>query len=100
MTEELWLTYTEAAGKLGIKLDSVKRRVRARKWPRMTGNDGIVRIQIPHDALPDDRTEGRSVNQAEPDADLADVRPPNRRRNPCCRGRSTSRRAIGTADRS
>ena len=73
MTEEFWLTYTEAAGKLGIKLDSVKRRVRARKWPRMTGNDGIVRIQIPHDALPDDRTEGRSVNQAEPDVDLADV---------------------------
>lgn len=45
MIEE-WLTYAEAAERLNIKPDSVKRRARARKWPRRTGNDGLARVRI------------------------------------------------------
>lgn len=50
MTEN-WLTYADAAIRLGIKPDSVKRRARARRWPRRTGNDGLVQVCIPPDVL-------------------------------------------------
>lgn len=46
MTEE-WLTYAEAADRLSIKPDSVKRRARAKNWPRRVGNDGFARVQLP-----------------------------------------------------
>lgn len=48
-----WLTYADAAIRLGIKIDSVKRRAAARKWPRRQGNDGRARVRIPSDAIPD-----------------------------------------------
>jgi hypothetical protein len=51
---ENWLTYDEAAERLGIKPDSVRRRAAARKWPRRRGNDGRARVRIPDDALPPD----------------------------------------------
>lgn len=54
---ETWLTYSQAAERLRIKTDSVKRRARARRWPRRTGNDGIVQVGIPADALTEDRAE-------------------------------------------
>lgn len=54
---ETWLTYSEAAELLKIKLDSVKRRARARRWPRRAGNNGLVQICIPEDALPDRRPD-------------------------------------------
>lgn len=44
-----WFTYQEAAERLGIKADSVKKRAQRRHWPRMTGNDGRTRIQLPED---------------------------------------------------
>lgn len=47
-----WHTYQEAADLLGIKPQSVKKRAIRRHWPRMTGNDGLARIQVPDDALP------------------------------------------------
>ncbi|QXI66244.1 hypothetical protein CP157_04036 (plasmid) [Paracoccus marcusii] len=53
----IWLTYADAAALLGIKLDSVKRRARARQWNRRTKNDGIVEVCIPEDALPDLRPD-------------------------------------------
>lgn len=60
-----WLTYDEAAAKLGIKADSVRRRAAGRKWPRRVGNDGLARVGIPVTiipdrtpvAIPDDNTE-------------------------------------------
>lgn len=55
-----WLTYVEAAERLGIKTDSVKRRARARHWPRRTTNSGLVQVAIPADALPDDRPDIRT----------------------------------------
>lgn len=51
--EEQWLTYAEAASRLGIKIDSVKRRARSRRWPRRKSNGGLVQVAIPADALPD-----------------------------------------------
>jgi hypothetical protein len=42
-----WLTYAEAAEVMRIKPDSVKRRARARNWPRRLGNDGLARVQLP-----------------------------------------------------
>lgn len=52
--EHIFLTYDEAAVRLGIKTDSVRRRSRSRKWPRRTGNDGRVLVGIPVSALPPD----------------------------------------------
>ena len=54
---DTWLTYADAAARLGIKADSVKRRARARRWPRRTGNDGLVQIQVPEEALPEHRPD-------------------------------------------
>lgn len=62
MAEEIWLTYAEAAEMLGIKLDSVKRRARGRKWPRMVGNDGRCRIQLPAE---ENRAAGRAAARSD-----------------------------------
>jgi hypothetical protein len=51
---ELWLTYEEAAERLQIKPDSVRRRAAARKWARRLGNDGRARVRIPPDAITPD----------------------------------------------
>lgn len=51
--EIVWLTYDEAATRLGIKADSVRRRAASRKWPRRVGNDGLARIGIPATIIPD-----------------------------------------------
>lgn len=48
------VTYHELAARRGIKLDSARRLVRERRWQRLTGNDGTVRIIVPieHLAVP------------------------------------------------
>jgi hypothetical protein len=51
---EMWLTYDDAASRLGILPDSVRRRAAARKWPRRLGNDGRARVRIPDDAITHD----------------------------------------------
>lgn len=56
MSQE-WLTYQEAAKRLGIKPDSAKKRAQRRHWPRMTGNDGKTRIQLPEDSSGTVRTD-------------------------------------------
>lgn len=48
-----WLTYDEAAARLGIKADSVRRRAASRKWRRRQGNDNKARVFIPRDIIPD-----------------------------------------------
>lgn len=48
-----WMTYADAAERLRIKPDSVKRRAAARKWARRQGNDGRARVRVPLDAIPD-----------------------------------------------
>ena len=41
------MTYAEAAQLLGIKVESVMRRARNRKWHKELGNDGLARIAVP-----------------------------------------------------
>lgn len=48
-----WLTYDEAAHRLGILPDSVRRRAASRKWPRRVGNDRLARVGIPRSVIPD-----------------------------------------------
>jgi len=52
--EHVFLSYDEAATRLGILPDSVRRRARNRKWPRRTGNDGRALVGVPASALPPD----------------------------------------------
>lgn len=51
MSEE-WLTYVEAAERLGIKVESVKKRAQRKLWKRSTGNDGRTRILLPVSSPP------------------------------------------------
>lgn len=61
-----WLTYAEAAKRLGIKPESVKKRAIRRGWPRQTGNDGLARIRLPDD-LPAPHVSGPISSPAAPD---------------------------------
>src|SRR5271157_5664411 len=42
-----WLTYREAAERLGSTAEAVRYRALRGKWPRMRGNDGRARVQVP-----------------------------------------------------
>ena len=42
-----WLTYREAAERLGSNIDAVRQRAIRCRWPRILGNDKRARIQIP-----------------------------------------------------
>lgn len=46
------LTYKELAVRLGVKQESARKTVQRKRWQRVTGNDGIVRVIVPVDALP------------------------------------------------
>lgn len=50
---EVQLTYQELAKRLNIKLDSARKLVRRKRWPRTTGNDGTTRILVSLDDLKD-----------------------------------------------
>lgn len=75
--EHIFLTYEEAADRLGIKPDSVRRRARARKWPRRTGNDGKAQVGIPPDVLGADDPPGPPPGLP-PDIETAELRVENR----------------------
>ena len=42
-----WLTYREAAKRLGSNIEAVRQRAIRCRWPRTLGNDKRARIQIP-----------------------------------------------------
>lgn len=75
--EHIFLTYEEAAVRLGIKPDSVRRRARARKWPRRTGNDGRSQVGIPPDVIGADDPPGPPPGPP-PDTEAAELRVENR----------------------
>lgn len=56
--EHIFMSYAEAAQRLNIKPDSVRRRARARKWPRRQGNDGLTMVGIPPGLLTPDHPDG------------------------------------------
>ena len=45
------LTYKELADRLGVKIESARKQVQRKRWHRVTGNDGTVRIQVPVEEL-------------------------------------------------
>jgi len=45
------LTYKELADRLGVKIESARKQVQRKRWHRVTGNDGTVRIQVPTEEL-------------------------------------------------
>ena len=51
-----WLTYGEAAARLGVSIDAIRRRACRGHWARMPGNDGKARIRLP-DGLPTQRLD-------------------------------------------
>jgi hypothetical protein len=68
------MTYAELAAVRGISALSAERLVRRKRWPRQTGNDGIVRVLVP-------LTEAREVSQnrrvastGQPRASAPDIR--------------------------
>lgn len=64
--ESDWMTYAEAAASLGIKPESVKRQARAKKWPRMLGNDGRALVKIPDLPPPGGLREGSPEEESPP----------------------------------
>jgi len=42
-----WLTYREAAERLGSNIEAVRQRAIRCRWPRILGNDKRARVQIP-----------------------------------------------------
>lgn len=80
--EHVFLTYDEAADRLGIKPDSVRRRARARKWPRRTGNDGKAQVGIPPDVIgaddPPGAPPGLPTDTKATDTEAAELRVENR----------------------
>jgi len=47
-----WLTYQEAAVRLGVTPEAARRRAIRGKWARMPGNDGRTRVRVPDDWRP------------------------------------------------
>jgi hypothetical protein len=47
-----WLSYREAAERLGSTAEAVRYRALRGKWPRRRGNDGKARIQLPEHPNP------------------------------------------------
>ena len=46
-----WLTFAELSQARGISMPSARKLVRRHKWRRQAGNDGLVRILVPREAL-------------------------------------------------
>ena len=46
------LTYQELADRLGIDVQSARRRALRSRWPKVPGNDGKARVSVPAAVLP------------------------------------------------
>jgi hypothetical protein len=66
------LTYRELAERLGVKLESARKTVQRRRWQRVTGNDGVVRVLVPVQSLPPSHPLSEDQGSDTP-SDIADV---------------------------
>jgi hypothetical protein len=67
-----WLTYREAAERIGSTPEAVRYRALRGKWQRRRGNDGRARVQLPDDPNPVRTPSAQAVRTpSEPRADLA-----------------------------
>src|SRR3954451_3471787 len=55
--QSLRLTYAQLAEARGISRASAERLVRARKWPRILGNDGVAIVIVPSGEASQDQGE-------------------------------------------
>lgn len=60
-----FLLYEEAASRLGISIDSVRKQARRKAWPRKPGNDGKVRVGIPLERLAADSPKDNPPDRPE-----------------------------------
>jgi hypothetical protein len=67
-----WLTYTQAAEKLGVSRQAVRQKATRGRWPRTRGNDGQARIQVPEQPYRP-RTVTVPVSDDHPDDQLVDA---------------------------
>ncbi len=64
------LTYPEIARRFGVTTASARNLVRRKGWPKALGNDGLARIMVPLDEVPDEppmRSEGNTMQPLAPD---------------------------------
>lgn len=59
ITEQL-MTYAELARSLSIKPESARKLAQRRKWARVIGNDGVARVRVPLEAVPEAVTGDRA----------------------------------------
>jgi hypothetical protein len=52
-TTEKLMTYVELAKSLSIKPESARKMVQRRRWAKVLGNDGITRVRVPWEAVPE-----------------------------------------------
>src|SRR5215207_9689424 len=61
MSDFAWLTLDEAAARLGIGRESVRRMARRKRWAKQPGNDGRPRIAVPIERV--SRAPGSTLGQ-------------------------------------
>lgn len=64
------LTYRELAGRLGVAVEAAKARARRGGWTRLPGNDGLVRVQVPTEALRMPRAAPEVLPQPNPTSEV------------------------------
>ena len=63
-----WVTYAEAAVRLGVSIEAVRQRAIRNKWARMVGNDKRARVRLPGEPYPTQTPAVRASDQALMDA--------------------------------
>src|SRR5215469_12464778 len=71
-----WLTYDEIAAARGTEKVGAIRWVQRHKWRRQPGNDGLVRVLIPHEALTPSALRGQQSRTVTPTV-VSTVTPPD-----------------------
>ena len=60
------LTYPEIARRFGVTTASARNLVRRKGWPKALGNDGLARIMVPLDEVPDEPPMRSEANTVQP----------------------------------
>ena len=68
-----WVTYAEAAARLGVSIEAVRQRAIRNKWARTLGNDKRARVRLPDEPYPSQTPVIRPSDQALTDALRAHV---------------------------
>ena len=63
-----WVTYAEAAVRLGVSIEAVRQRAIRNKWARMVGNDKRARVRLPDEPYPTQTPVVRASDRALMDA--------------------------------